>query len=274
MCDLSTSLSRIRGILIPLTMGARADSIWAMKVYPTKPPRILDLFCGAGAVSVGYSDAGFECVGVDIKKQSRYPFEFHQFDAMRVVQSVELVEWLNVDYIHASPPCQSYSFPTMHLSYGAPKLVEPLRPLLQNLVELGLIRGYVIENVVDAPLGPKYAKPAGYDVSAIMLCGTMFGKRIYRHRLFEGGGITLVEAGFGCDHSIASIDIFGGGRWVEEGTGVPVMHVWIDEMFDGRAGLGGDLKWPITQEEAKQAVPCCYTEYIGLQLKESMYNGS
>ena len=32
-----------------------------------RKPRLLDLFCGAGGAAMGYSRAGFEVVGVDIK---------------------------------------------------------------------------------------------------------------------------------------------------------------------------------------------------------------
>ena len=70
-----------------------------------KRPRLLDLFCGAGGAAVGYHRAGFEVVGVDIKPQPHYPFEFHKGDALEFL-------WKHshdYDAIHASPPCQAYS---------------------------------------------------------------------------------------------------------------------------------------------------------------------
>ena len=72
-------------------------------------PRLLDLFCGAGGCSVGYARAGFEVVGVDIKPQKNYPFEFQQADAMEYI--LELAGYANglYDAIHASPPCQRCS---------------------------------------------------------------------------------------------------------------------------------------------------------------------
>jgi len=67
---------------------------WAGEVCGVTRPRILDLFCGAGGAAVGYHSAGFDVVGVDVKPQPRYPFEFHQ----------AAMEHVAVDLARESPP--------------------------------------------------------------------------------------------------------------------------------------------------------------------------
>ena len=130
--------------------------------------RLLDLFCCAGGTAVGYAEAGFEIVGVDIDPQPRYPFEFVQADALQLDPDF----LSSFDAIHVSPPCQSYSDLAKRNGNGHqwPRLVEPVREML-----IASRRPYVIENVEGAPL-----------LNPIVLCGTMFpGLRVLRHRLFE-----------------------------------------------------------------------------------------
>lgn len=35
-------------------------------------PVLLDLFCGAGGAGKGYYNAGFDIIGIDIKKQNKF----------------------------------------------------------------------------------------------------------------------------------------------------------------------------------------------------------
>src|SRR4249920_2873900 len=106
-------------------------------------PRLLDLFSGAGGAAMGYHRAGFDVVGVDIDPQPRYPFEFHQGDAMTWPLD-------GFDAIHASPPCQAYSIATKnsatadhaaHVSATGHMLPDTISRLLSLTVP------WVVENV-------------------------------------------------------------------------------------------------------------------------------
>src|SRR5262249_42856191 len=130
-------------------------------------PRLLDLFCGAGGAAMGYHRAGFEVVGVDIKPQPNYPFQFVCADALAVLRGeadIDIGRPERIDAIHASPPCQAYSV-LKHLSSGDhPDLVAETRTLLQST---GLL--YVIENVPGAPLR-----------DPVTICGSSLGLDVRR----------------------------------------------------------------------------------------------
>jgi DNA (cytosine-5)-methyltransferase 1 len=208
----------------------------------TTKPRLLDLFCGAGGAAMGYHRAGFEVVGVDIKPQPHYPFEFHQGDAMTYPLE-------GFDVIHASPPCQAYSSCTRDSSKH-PDLYARTR---WRLIKAGV--PYAIENVIGAPYS-----------HGVVLCGSMFGLEadgewIKRHRNFETSMLVFQPQ---CRHRIDRRPVTVTGKsFVSE----------VREYNHSRQGtialamcLMG-IDW-MTRSELAQAIPPAYTEWIGKQLME------
>jgi DNA (cytosine-5)-methyltransferase 1 len=213
--------------------------------------RLLDLFCGAGGAAMGYHRAGFtEIVGVDLRPQPNYPFTFVQADAMTYPLD-------GFDAIHASPPCQEYSWSSAkHRNKGKqyPDLLQPTRERLRG-------RTFVIENVVGAGrLMPM----------AFTLCGSMFNLGVQRHRLFEVSELIWVPPHPVCSLSDADVVSVTGhgppGRWYRRCTGAGhgghgphfSLAVWKESM---------GIDW-MTRDELTQSIPPAYTEYIGRQLIE------
>jgi DNA (cytosine-5)-methyltransferase 1 len=213
---------------------------------PSDAPLLLDLFCGAGGAAVGYQRAGFAVVGVDIVDQPRYPFTFHQADAMTYPLE-------GFDAIHASPPCQGYS-----ALRNLPWLVDRAYPMLiaptwRRLTEHGA--PWVIENVERAPMP-----------YSVVLCGWTFGLPLYRHRRFGSSELLMAPPHrrhqVVLHHGRSNLSTRyrqGGGRDV---TG----------LFPG-ADLGDVGLEHMTPREASQAIPPIYTEHIGRQLIEACRRG-
>jgi DNA (cytosine-5)-methyltransferase 1 len=202
-----------------------------------KRPLLLDLFCGAGGAAMGYSRAGFEVVGVDLAPQPRYPFEFHQEDALRLVDPDGLARF---DAIHASPVCKRYSAATPERARaGHPDQICLVRALL-----IASGKPWIIENVPGAPLRPD-----------LKLCGCMFGlDELERERWFETSWHAM-ELRQPCHRVKPVISVTG--------TGATKSRQRYATFADWRRVM--DIDW-MTGAEMSQAIPPAYTEYIGRQL--------
>lgn len=227
---------------------------------PAVKPRLLDLFCGAGGAAVGYARAGFEVVGVDFQNMDRYPFEFHQMNAMAVLRGAHSIKPRDFDVIHASPPCQAYSITKHAHNRTHPDLVPETLELLR---EIGV--PWVCENVVGAPL-----------TDAVTLCGSMFDLtawdhyieqmvQLKRHRLFQSSEYIMAPGP--CRH-VKGMRVGGvyGGAWSKNRTLDPTVkrtggYAPPDDVQ--RVLMGID--W-MTRQQLNQAIPPSYTEWIGAQL--------
>jgi DNA (cytosine-5)-methyltransferase 1 len=209
--------------------------------------RCLDLFCGAGGASMGYHRAGFEIVGVDIKPQPHYPFEFHQADALEYLAE----HGSEFDFIHASPPCQLFTIAgNLRNAQGKKTLAINLIPQTRELlIKSG--RPYAIENVPGSPLK-----------TPIILCGSSFGLKVRRHRLFEIYGFDI--AVLDCQHKKQGRPI---GIYYVMGDNIPGGGRTARNIEEGRKAMG--IEWMVW-DELKEAIPPVYTEFIGKQILEQI----
>jgi DNA (cytosine-5)-methyltransferase 1 len=207
-------------------------------------PKLLDLYCKAGGASMGYHLAGFEVVGIDNKKQKRYPFEFIQADALEVLQDIDYLK--SFDVLAGSPPCQTHSI-TQHLRNAQGKTTDKIDLIPQT--REGFIKSgkpYIIENVPGSPL-----------VNPVVVCGSSFNLKVRRHRLFESN---LELTGSVCDHKTQGrpVGIYGSMR-----DEIPNGGRTAKSIEQAREAM--DIDWMIWGELV-EAIPPIYTKYLGEQI--------
>lgn len=217
--------------------------------------RILDLFCGAGGAAKGYYDAfsqaGFDVdiTGIDIKPQQNYPFRMLVGDAMT---------WRldGYDFIHASPPCQDHSVASSVAKhngtiYTTGWMLEATHKRLKNLSI-----PWVIENVSTAKMH-----------NPVLLCGSMFGLKVYRHRLFDSNYF-LYPAGV-CSHPNYLLDgyvsVYGHAVIGRKHKGkYPSYPLEV-----GKSAM--NIDW-MNHAELSQSIPPAYTKWIGQQISAVLWN--
>jgi DNA (cytosine-5)-methyltransferase 1 len=162
--------------------------------------------------------------------------EFYQADAVEF-------PLVGFDAVHASPPCQHYSVTASLHSNEHPDMYVAIRELL---MATGV--PWAIENVIGAP----YA-------SGIVLCGSMFGLGVWRHRNFETSNLLFAPS---CRHELvpAPVDVTGTG-------GPGGRHRKPSNLQHAREVMGID--W-MTRRELSQAIPPAYTSWIGTHLMAAL----
>jgi len=206
--------------------------------------KLLDLFCGVGGASAGYAEAGFEVHGVDLKHGKRYPFTYVRADVLDVLQDEEYIQ--QFDVIHASPPCQTHSI-TKHLRNAQGKSTSKIDLIPETraaLIASG--KPYIIENVPGSPL-----------IDPIQLCGSSFGLKVRRHRLFESN---MPLVGSICDHKLQGKPV---GVYGSLNDQIPGGGKTASTISEARQAMG--MEWAIWTELV-EAIPPAFTKYLGDQI--------
>lgn len=204
--------------------------------------KLLDGFCSAGGCSMGYylgaKELGIdiEITGVDINPQPNYPFKFIQAD----VFDINLSEYT---FIHASPPCQAYSVLSGLTTKEYPMLIPTVREML-----IASGKDYIIENVYGAK---------SHMINPIMLCGTMFDLKVFRHRLFECS-FNITQPEHISHKQLGDYKLTKQGRRPKEGEYITVTGHFTDVKYASKA-MGID--WMLGKE-LSQAIPPAYTKYL------------
>jgi DNA (cytosine-5)-methyltransferase 1 len=209
-------------------------------------PKALDLFCGAGGAAMGLHRAGFQVVGVDLRHQPRYPFEFRQADALDYPLE-------GFDFIWASPPCQGYT--CMRHAPGAKGAARLIGAIRKRLIATGVL--WTIENVEAAAVEMR---------NPITLCGSTFGLgaqgcRLQRHRLFEANFSVPAPP---CWHdSRPIIGVYGGHarRRAASAGGRGTRDIW-EGGHGAAAAQALGIDW-MTLSEMSEAIPPAYAEHVG-----------
>lgn len=167
--------------------------------------KFIDLFCGAGGLSQGFIDEGFEpilAIDNDIPSVEHYNSNVAEVALCMDVKEVDMKEFDEADIIIGGPPCQGFSIagkrlkadPRSSLSIYFAKFVNDVKP-----------NWFVMENV-DGLLSLEYRNliekklRENFQVQRVLLDAVKYGAPQFRKRLFFIGrlkgnsGIGLLEA--------------------------------------------------------------------------------
>lgn len=253
-------------------------------IHAARP--LADVCCGAGLGADGYASVlgSTAIVGYDKYPQPSYPYAFHQSDALDLLTNLQS-PLARCAAIHNSFPCQAHTT-ARHLRKaqgGDSRFPDLLTPGLDLLRSGWNHKPWIVENVDDRSGHVRRIMAPRDGETLIMLCGTMFGLPIWRHRLFlanfplrvptpTGPG---VYGSRGCRHDLCDPDPVTGkprpwGIYHVAGDSIPAGGRTARDAAHARALLGvrADRTWG--WDELKEGFPPAYTAWIAADLLRAL----
>jgi len=235
-------------------------------------PTILDVCSNAGTGADGYASRGIMPHGRDLFPQPLYPYPFRTGDVLQILAGIEPQ---GHDAIHVSAPCQSHT-DARHLRKaqgGESRFDDLLTPSLELLRSRWSGKPWIAENVDDRTGHVRAIMAPRAGESLIVLCGSMFGLQVQRHRLFLANfPLTPFPSlgagkyrGQGCRHETFPLDPVSGrprpwGVYHVKGDSVPAGgRTARDERHAAEVmGCRRVLPW----DNLKEGFPPAYTAHV------------
>lgn len=225
---------------------------------------LLDACSCAGIGADGYARSGWTVICLDNDKNAlkHNPHETVLGDVLTLLADPKFVG--QFDAIHASFPCQGFTAAReLARAQGRESSSRTADLLTPGLALLRAWGGpYIVENVERSPLR---------DLPHVRLCGSSWGLKVQRHRLFHSNveGLT----GLPCDHSTFDVDPISGkprpwGVYYAKGDNIPSggrTCLSVEHAMDCM-GVEREVPWPYLCE----AIPPAYTQHLGKQLLEAL----
>lgn len=160
-------------------------------------PKLIDLFCGCGGMSLGFQNAGFEIVAAydnwsaAVETYSKNFFHpVYKYDLTNIDGIISEISTLNPDIIIGGPPCQDFSIAgkrnfdgeRANLTLAYANIIRNVRPVW-----------FVMENVYNIQKSPIFAqaidifRESGYGLNIHIFDASLMGVPQARKRCFVIG---------------------------------------------------------------------------------------
>lgn len=208
------TMRRSAPLRLPMHPEAPDQGSFRRWMQESERPVAVDLFCGAGGLSLGLEEAGYRvALAIDTDEWS-LETHAHNFEGLALNLDlaspdvrdsvVRLLDGVDIDLVAGGPPCQPYSRAGRSkirslVEGGARDALDHRRELwraLLDIVERVQPRAVLMENVPDMALGDDALvlrhliarlEAAGYEVDARLLDTWLYGVPQHRQRLVVVG---------------------------------------------------------------------------------------
>jgi DNA (cytosine-5)-methyltransferase 1 len=164
----------------------------ALRPRITEKAPVLDLFAGAGGLSLGFEAAGFETIGYELDKAACETYNKNLSGVCHAAKLTPGFAFPQADIVIGGPPCQPFSVWGYQKGAadgrnGFPIFVDAIRQLQPSLFLFENVRGLLYANKSYFEIVINELKALGYSIEYKLLNAVNYGVPQNRERLFAIG---------------------------------------------------------------------------------------